>query len=246
MNFIGQLLYPFNVGVEIMIKDLNELYFFLILRYNRFLLLLRFWRIVDVVVVSLINGSHYSSSSLMSSRHNVILLLFFKHILYNFLFIFIVLVLEHVWINFLHIEVKRVTALLFEFICIIFGNLIYLFVMVDTFLDNLINVDWISIKDDFVIFHLHYFCRTMEEDFLIIFLTQICVCSLVPLLNNNLIQLELNSLPFNYLLFYSVLSHKPVDVYFFLLADTMTTIHCLKIDLWVPIWIKEDNVISCV
>ena len=63
------------------------------------------------------------------------------------------------------------------------------------------------------------------------------MCTLLDnsLLDNHLIKLQLDSLPLHDLLFDSALGDKPIDVDLFCLPDPVSPVHCLQVNLRVPV-----------
>jgi len=55
------------------------------------------------------------------------------------------------------------------------------------------------------------------------------------LLDNQVVEFQLHSLAFNHFLLHRVGCDQPEDLHYFLLADTMRTIHRLQVNLWVPV-----------
>lgn len=83
----------------------------------------------------------------------------------------------------------------------------------------------------------------MQKYLLVFFLRKIFVRGLMALLDYNLVNLELDSLSLNDLLFHRILGNQPIDKDLLLLTDSMGTVHRLQIDLWIPVRIIQDYVV---
>lgn len=83
----------------------------------------------------------------------------------------------------------------------------------------------------------------MKKNLLIFFFREIFVRCLMTLLDDNLVYLQFDSLPLDYLLLYSVFADKSVNKNSLFLTDSVRSVHCLQINLWIPIRIIQDNVI---
>lgn len=64
------------------------------------------------------------------------------------------------------------------------------------------------------------------------------------LLDDQTIPFQLDHLPFNNLLLNSILRDQPIDPYFLLLANSVSSIHGLQVHLRIEITIVDDNCIS--
>lgn len=60
------------------------------------------------------------------------------------------------------------------------------------------------------------------------------------LLDDQLIQLKLHGLLLDHLFFHGVLSDESVDLHLFLLANSMSSVHRLKIHLRIPVTVIEN------
>ena len=79
--------------------------------------------------------------------------------------------------------------------------------------------------------------------FVLIFVERFAIINLATSLNHHLVEFQFYCLAFNHFLLNSVFAHQSVDIDIFLLADTMSPIHCLQINLGVKIRIIEYNVV---
>ena len=84
----------------------------------------------------------------------------------------------------------------------------------------------------------------MDEDLLILILRESLLGRDLARLDNYLIKFQSNCLAFYDFLFHCVLGHQTVDIYFFLLANTVRSVHCLQIDLGVPVRVIQDDMVS--
>jgi hypothetical protein len=83
----------------------------------------------------------------------------------------------------------------------------------------------------------------VQEDLLILVLAQVLVDGFIALLDDYLIQLEFDSLTLNDLLFDSLHRNQSVDINVLLLTDSVRSIHCLQVDLRVPIGVVNDHMV---
>ena len=85
----------------------------------------------------------------------------------------------------------------------------------------------------------------MEKNLFIFILRQVLVCSLMPLLNDDLVELELDGLALDDLLLDRLLRDQAVDKDLLLLSDTVGTVHRLQVNLRVPVRVIDYNMVSC-
>ena len=64
------------------------------------------------------------------------------------------------------------------------------------------------------------------------------------LLDKDRVNFQFDGLPLHDFLFDSVFSHKSIDVDVLVLAYSVSSVHCLKINLWVEVWVEENHMVG--
>ena len=101
------------------------------------------------------------------------------------------------------------------------------------FFDQLVDIDFSSLNFGILLFH-NAGC-SVEENSFVFFFAQVFVGGLVTLLDDNLIKFQFDGLPFNDFLLNSIFGDESVHINIFLLPNTMSSIHRLQVNLWIPI-----------
>ena len=85
------------------------------------------------------------------------------------------------------------------------------------------------------------------QDNLFVFVLAEChrLVDFLALLDEDRVDFQLDRLPLNDLLLYSILGDQAVDVDIFHLTDSMTSIHCLQVYHGIEIGVVEHDMIGC-
>jgi len=168
-------------------------------------------------------------------------LLLKKESLHLLLFLSEVFLLKFEHVNAFNVEVEVFIGL--ELFNLLIGLIFKRPVFLLSFEYKLINVKFLCRINFGFILLLHNLGSSVKKDLFIFVLAEILIDSLVTLLNDYLVEFQLNGLPLNDLLLYGLHWNKAVHIDLLLLANSVSSVHCLKIYLRVPVRIVDDNMV---
>jgi hypothetical protein len=152
----------------------------------------------------------------------------------------VVLILKHQHISLFHLEVECIL----EFLSLLGGLLLESRELPLTLLNNSIDIHEPIITEHLLLL-LKNLCGSVNQYLLVFLLGKCLLRGHLPRLDDDLIELQADSLSLQYLLLYSRLSNEAVDIYLLFLAYSMCTVHCLEVYLRVPIGVIEDDMVCC-
>lgn len=147
----------------------------------------------------------------------------------------VVLVLKFEAVHRLEGQVKDVLFSFYELLTLLFSFFLKFPAAIEAVLHELFDIN-IAREIQPVGLKLHDLCGTMQYNLLILVPVQrFCVLDLPTLLDHYLVEFKLNGLALNHLFFNCLFANKTIDVYIPFLADTMSTVHCLEVNLRVEV-----------
>ena len=149
-----------------------------------------------------------------------------------------VLVLELKHVDSMHGHVKPLITLLSilrDLICMLICLYIDLLVLLETLSNQSINVD-VSSEGHHICLGCHDLLCSVQDNLLVLFLVQgHRLVHFATLLDKDRVNFQFDGLPLYDLFLDRVLSHKSINKDFLALAYSMSSVHCLKVDLRVKI-----------